>query len=229
MRLEHIPIILGALVALIGLGFIADGWMPDTGTPSTERRRRMRTERNRVGEAIVGLGILCMAAALIGRDTWRYGTVSVLAGGVLIVLGAIMNAAFLKESVVFRGPARRGVETADGVATHGRSIPEKSPSSGSRASGGSPKHTTSGSNKAATARSSPSRVSPLELEVARPANPVLSADAPAVGEIARPTPGATDAVLRPTAVDPPAPATPRVAEAPRDKSERRLTPRGKKR
>src|SRR5687768_5034528 len=108
MRLEYIPIILGALVALMGLGFIADALMADDGAPSTERRRRMRTERNRAGQAIVGLGILCMAAALIGRDTWRYGTIAVLAGAVLLLVGGIMNAKFIKEAVTFRGPARRG-------------------------------------------------------------------------------------------------------------------------
>src|SRR5687768_2341698 len=107
MRLEHIPLIIGAIVALIGLGFIADGLMADTGRPATERRRRMRAERSRPGEVIVGIGILCMAAALIGRDTWRYGTLSVLIGAGLVLIGIILNRTFLKEALFFRGPARR--------------------------------------------------------------------------------------------------------------------------
>jgi hypothetical protein len=117
MRLEHIPLIIGAIVALIGLGLIADGLMADTAMPTTERRRRMRTERNRPGQAIVGLGILCMAAALVGRDTWRYGTVAVLAGAVLSLIGVVLNRAFLKEALLFRGPARRSDPTA-GEAPH---------------------------------------------------------------------------------------------------------------
>ena len=107
MRLEHIPLIIGAIVALIGLAFIADGLMADTARPTTERRRRMRAERSRAGETIVGLGTLCMAAALIGRDTWRYGTVAVLTGGVLLLVGIILNRSFLREALFFRGPARR--------------------------------------------------------------------------------------------------------------------------
>jgi hypothetical protein len=49
-----------------------------------------------------------MAAALIGRDTWRWGTVCVIAGAVLLVIGALMNRKYLKEVLLFRGAARRG-------------------------------------------------------------------------------------------------------------------------
>jgi len=49
-----------------------------------------------------------MAAALIGRDTWRWGTIAVLAGITLLVFGAILNRTYLKEVLLFRGAARRG-------------------------------------------------------------------------------------------------------------------------
>ena len=49
-----------------------------------------------------------MAAALMGRDTWRWGTISVLAGVALLIIGAIMNRKYLKEVLLFRGAARRG-------------------------------------------------------------------------------------------------------------------------
>jgi hypothetical protein len=49
-----------------------------------------------------------MAAALVGRDTWRWGTISVLAGSVLLIIGAILNRQYLKEVLFFRGAARRG-------------------------------------------------------------------------------------------------------------------------
>ena len=127
MRLEHIPLIIGAIVALIGLGFIADGLMADSGQPTTERRRRMRAERSRAGETIVGLGTLGLAAALIGRDTWKYGTVAVLVGGVMILIGVILNRAFLKEALLFRGPARRAdpTESSKGAAARQRPTPVK--------------------------------------------------------------------------------------------------------
>ena len=107
MRLEYFPIIVGIFVALLGVGFILDGWLPDRLTPGRERRRRARTERNRYGELLVGLGTLGMAAALLGRDTWRFGTLSVLLGTLLLAAGAWMNRDYLREVVTFRGPARR--------------------------------------------------------------------------------------------------------------------------
>jgi hypothetical protein len=107
MRLEHIPIILGVIVALVGTGFIADAVMAESTSPTADRRRRMRAERHRLGEGLIGLGTLCMAAALFGRDTWRYGTLSVLAGGVLLLIGFVLNRGFLKEAVMNRGAARR--------------------------------------------------------------------------------------------------------------------------
>ena len=52
--------------------------------------------------------MLCMAAALIGRDTWKYGTVAVIAGTVLFVIGAWLNREYLKERISNRGALRRG-------------------------------------------------------------------------------------------------------------------------
>jgi hypothetical protein len=75
-----------------------------------ERRRRPRVERDRGGEALIGLGTLCMAAALVGRDSWRYGTLAVIAGVVLLAAGAWMNRRLLHDLITFRGPARRAPE-----------------------------------------------------------------------------------------------------------------------
>lgn len=110
MRLEHFPILLGLLVGVIGVALIADAWLPNDMLVSQERRRRQRAERHRAGEALVGVGTLCLAAALIGRDTWRYGTLSVLIGTVLLVAGGALNHQFLREVLFFRGPARRTTE-----------------------------------------------------------------------------------------------------------------------
>lgn len=107
MRLEHIPILVGLAVGLVGVLLIADAWLADDFFVAHERRRRQRAERNRGGEAIVGLGALCMSAAFIGRDTWRYGTLSVLAGTLLLAAGIGLNWRFLHELLFFRGPARR--------------------------------------------------------------------------------------------------------------------------
>jgi hypothetical protein len=108
VRAEVIPLVLGGLVALIGLGLLADAWIPEDMTGFRERRRTPRTERSLGGEAAIGLGMLCLAAALIGRDTWDYVTVAVIAGSVLLVIGSWMNRRYLHDRVVNRGELRRG-------------------------------------------------------------------------------------------------------------------------
>lgn len=113
MRVETIPLILGVLVALLGAGLIADAWLPERVFYRSERRRRARAERHLGGEAAIGLGVLCMAAALLGRDTWRYGTVAVIVGTLLFVTGAWLNRAYLRERISNRGELRRGAPKPD--------------------------------------------------------------------------------------------------------------------
>jgi xanthine/uracil permease len=113
MRLETLPVILGILVALIGLTIALDAWQKGGVAPLRERRRRTRAVPHKTGQTFVALGTLCMAGALIGRDTWRWGTISVLVGSALLIVGAIMNRQYLKEVLLFRGAARRGAETDD--------------------------------------------------------------------------------------------------------------------
>ena len=112
MKLEQLPILLGVLVALIGLTILLDAWQAGGVAPLRERRRRTRAVPNKAGQSLVALGTLCMAAALIGRDTWRWGTISVLAGAALLVIGVILNRTYLKEVLLFRGISRRGAGDA---------------------------------------------------------------------------------------------------------------------
>ena len=107
-RVETIPLVLGILVACIGLAILADAWLPEDLPFRSERRRSARTERSLGGEAAIGLGVLCMAASLIGRDSWDYSIVAVIAGTVLFVVGAFMNRSFLKDRIINRGALRRG-------------------------------------------------------------------------------------------------------------------------
>lgn len=55
----------------------------------------------------MGAGMAAMAAALIGRDTWKFGTVAVLVGVALVLAGGVLNRAYLKETLLNRGAARR--------------------------------------------------------------------------------------------------------------------------
>ena len=108
MRIETVPVILGVLVAIVGLAILADAWLPETMTFGSERRRRARTERSISGEACIGLAALCEAAALIGRDTWRSETLSMLLGVGLFLAGTWLNRRYLLDRISNRGALRRG-------------------------------------------------------------------------------------------------------------------------
>lgn len=110
MRLEYIPIVLGTIVSLIAAFIIYDAVSPPAARPFQERRRRQRAELNIPGEWMVGLGTFCLAGALFGGENWRWTTVAVLAGTVLIILGGVMNREYLREMLLFRGAARRTQE-----------------------------------------------------------------------------------------------------------------------
>ena len=113
MRLEQVPLFLGVIVAILGLGLVLDAQLPEGFSQPRERRRRERTERNRPGETLMGLGVIAMAAALIGSDEWRFGTLAVLAGVVLLGTGAWLNRDYLREVFVFRGASRRGEKRSE--------------------------------------------------------------------------------------------------------------------
>lgn len=100
MKIETIPLIVGAIVGLMGILLLLDAWTPDETVIPRERRRVMRAERSRGGETALGFGVLCVAAALLGRDSWPYSIVSAIAGSVLILLGAIWSRRYIKGRLV---------------------------------------------------------------------------------------------------------------------------------
>jgi hypothetical protein len=96
MRLESVPLILGVLLGLLGLALILDAWLLDDVAFGRERRARPRLDRDRQGEALVGLGVIAMAIAFFARDFWKYRIVTVMVGSVLMLWGAWRNAGYLK-------------------------------------------------------------------------------------------------------------------------------------
>ena len=111
MRLETFPLIVAIVVALVGVGLILDARLPDRviapNEKRRERRRAPRIERHRGGEVLVGVGILGLAAALAGRDSWRYSIVAAIAGALFVLWGAILNRRFLATLLSNRGRLRR--------------------------------------------------------------------------------------------------------------------------
>jgi hypothetical protein len=107
MRLETLPLIAGALIALLGLGVILDASLSDYTLVPRERRRRPRRERDRAGEVMIGLGLLGMAGAFLGRDVWQYRIVSAIAGALFLLVGLVRNRGYLGEVLGTRGPGRR--------------------------------------------------------------------------------------------------------------------------
>jgi hypothetical protein len=110
MRLEFVPVVFGVLVLLVAAGIIYDALSPEAKRPFRERRRRQRAELDKPGEWMVALGMICLGAALIGNELWRWTTIAVISGVVLLVLGAIMNRTYLREMLLFRGASRRTEE-----------------------------------------------------------------------------------------------------------------------
>jgi hypothetical protein len=107
MRLEHVPILLGLAAALLGLGFACDALLPQPARVSEDRRRRSRIERNRIGELLVGLGMLCLAVSLFTPDRWRYAILIVAAATVFIAVGASLNGRYLAQEFLTEGVAGR--------------------------------------------------------------------------------------------------------------------------
>jgi hypothetical protein len=118
VRIETLPLILGILVALLGIGIIVDAWTPEEASVPEERRRRPRIERHRNGEALIGFGVLALAAAFIGRDSWRYSVLVVIIGAAFLAIGALLNARYVRELFVNRGPLRRRDEASADLTAH---------------------------------------------------------------------------------------------------------------
>jgi hypothetical protein len=111
MRLEHIPLILGLVFVVAGVALIADALLREQPLMMTDRRKRERAPRHRGGQVAIGAGTLFVAAALFGRDGWRYGTVAVLLGVVAFAVGVYLNWGYVKAFML--GPEAPAEEIAD--------------------------------------------------------------------------------------------------------------------
>ncbi|HJU66771.1 MAG TPA: hypothetical protein VJ650_00890 [Gemmatimonadaceae bacterium] len=105
MRLEHLPLILGLLFVVAGVALIADALLREQPLMMTDRRKRSRAPRHRGGQVAIGVGTLFVAAALFGRDGWRYGTVAMLLGVIAFGVGVWLNWAYVKAFML--GPETR--------------------------------------------------------------------------------------------------------------------------
>ena len=101
---------LGAFACLRAAFVFYDAFTSETARPFRERRRRQRAEINVPGQVLVGGGMAALAAALFGGEAWRWTTVVVIIGTALLIAGGILNRAWLREMLLFRGSARRTEE-----------------------------------------------------------------------------------------------------------------------
>ena len=107
MTLERVLTFAFGLFATISAALLIADAIAAPIQPPEERRRRERAPRSRPGEALLGLGLTGLAAALFGMDRWPWGIIAVLAGLVCLLVGAWLNRRLLIESIRHRGPARR--------------------------------------------------------------------------------------------------------------------------
>ena len=94
MRLESLPLILGFILGILGVALMLDAWLPES--VQSERRRFVREERDRKGEVLLGLAAIAMAFTFLGRDTWRYSVLAVIAGAIVLVWGTQRNREYLR-------------------------------------------------------------------------------------------------------------------------------------
>jgi hypothetical protein len=97
MRIESLPLLLGLILSLVGVALLIDAWLPDH--VESERRRVAREERDRKGEALVGLAAIAMAFTFFGRDTWRYSVLAVIAGAIVLIWGTNRNREYLRGAI----------------------------------------------------------------------------------------------------------------------------------
>jgi protein-S-isoprenylcysteine O-methyltransferase Ste14 len=100
MRAETVPLLLGIIVFLIAAAIIADAIVADERALFSERRGRTRPERSRIGQIVFGVGMLCVAAVLIGRDQWRFTTLAIAVAVVLVVVGVGLNIRYIRGSLL---------------------------------------------------------------------------------------------------------------------------------
>jgi len=96
MRLESFPIAVGVVASLLGLALFADALAADRNAVARERRRRPRPVRHRGGELALGAGVVAMAAALMGRESWRFDKVAALLAFLLLGLGMSLNQRYIR-------------------------------------------------------------------------------------------------------------------------------------
>jgi membrane-associated phospholipid phosphatase len=100
MRVETIPVLLGLAVLLIAAAMIVDAIVADGPSLAADRRSRERPERSRIGEIVLGAGMLCVAAVLIGGDRWRFTTLAIAVAVVLVVVGVGLNIRYIRGSLL---------------------------------------------------------------------------------------------------------------------------------
>ncbi len=100
MRAETLFLILGFLLLLAGAAMIADALIADSASGIEERRSRERPERSKIGQIVLGAGILSVAAVLIGRDQWRFTTLAIAVAVVLVAVGVGLNLRYIRGSLL---------------------------------------------------------------------------------------------------------------------------------
>ena len=98
MRIETLLLAVGILVGLVGVCLVLDAWIEDH-FGGAERRRFRRLERDRKGEALVGLGVLAMSAMILGGEGWRWSVIAGVVGAVLMLWGLKRNASYMRAAI----------------------------------------------------------------------------------------------------------------------------------
>jgi hypothetical protein len=96
MGFHTLTILLALAAALAGLALIADAVIPEATLVSVERRSRPRPERHHLGEALLGLGIICVGIMLFADEAWGYQNLVMLLAVVFVAVGVGLNIKYVR-------------------------------------------------------------------------------------------------------------------------------------
>lgn len=107
MRPETIPLILGFLFALLGLGLIIDAWFGPHLFKGKERRRSRRATLSVTSQACLGIGTLSLGFALASRDTGRFTHIAIFVGLAYLIFAIAKSHQYIWQWLTSRGAERR--------------------------------------------------------------------------------------------------------------------------
>lgn len=103
--MEVFPFVGGLIAAVAGGALVGDAVLAEDPFYG-ERRRSARAHRNRVGQGLLGVSLVCTAIVLLSGGASPFDVTLTFVGVALLAAGMVLNRRYLWERIT--GPSRRG-------------------------------------------------------------------------------------------------------------------------